>query len=63
MLPAIKTFTREAQESARYRERIGRVMDLTVQQVRVNAALGPVIQALPLVRRAPLARTAPACGT
>jgi ATP-binding cassette, subfamily B, bacterial len=44
MLPAIKTFTREAQESARYRDQIGRVMDLTVRQIRINAALGPAIQ-------------------
>ena len=44
MLPAIKTFTREALESARYREQIGRVLHLTSRQLRVQAALGPALQ-------------------
>jgi subfamily B ATP-binding cassette protein MsbA len=44
MLPAIKTFTREVQESARHNEQIGRVRRLTVQQLRAYAALGPAIQ-------------------
>jgi ATP-binding cassette, subfamily B, bacterial len=44
MLPAIKTFTREAQESERHRLQIGRILDLTAQQLRINAALGPALQ-------------------
>ena len=44
MLPAIKTFTREVQESARHNEQIGRVRQLTVQQLRAYTALGPAIQ-------------------
>lgn len=44
MLPAIKAFTREGLESARYREQIGRVMRLTSRQLRIQAALGPALQ-------------------
>ena len=44
MLPAIKTFTREPQESARYREQIGRVLHLSAKQRRIYAALGPLVQ-------------------
>ena len=44
MLPAIKTFTREAHESSRYREQVGRVLALTAQQIRIHAALSPAIQ-------------------
>jgi subfamily B ATP-binding cassette protein MsbA len=44
MLPAIKTFTREPQESSRYRRQIGRVVRLGAQQRRINAALGPAVQ-------------------
>ena len=44
MLPAIKTFTREPQESARYREQIGRILHLSAKQRRIYAALGPLIQ-------------------
>jgi subfamily B ATP-binding cassette protein MsbA len=44
MLPAIKTFTREAQESARYREQIGRIFRLNVRQRGIYAALEPLAQ-------------------
>jgi len=44
MLPAIKTFTREAQESARYRAQIDRILLLSAQQRRIYAALGPLVQ-------------------
>ena len=44
LLPAIKVFTRERQESARYREQIGRVLDLSAQQRRIYSAIGPLIQ-------------------
>jgi len=44
MLPAIKTFTREPQESARHRDQVGRVMRLSMQQLRIHAALGPAVQ-------------------
>ena len=44
MLPAIKTFTREPQESARHREQIDRIRDLTGRQLKIEAALGPAIQ-------------------
>jgi len=44
MLPAIKTFTREARESARHREQIDLVRRLTTQQLRIVAALGPGVQ-------------------
>ena len=44
MLPAIKTFTREEQESARHRRQIGRILNLTRQRLRIDAALGPAIQ-------------------
>jgi subfamily B ATP-binding cassette protein MsbA len=44
MLPAIKTFTREDAESKRHREQIGRVRNLTSQQLRIHAALGPAVQ-------------------
>ena len=43
MLPAIKTFTREPQESARYREQIGRILHLSAQQRRIYSALGPLV--------------------
>jgi subfamily B ATP-binding cassette protein MsbA len=46
MLPAIKTFTREAQESARYRGRIHRILHLSAEQRRIYAALGPTLQFL-----------------
>ena len=44
MLPAIKTFTREPQESARYRAQIDRILHLTRRQLRIQAALGPALQ-------------------
>jgi subfamily B ATP-binding cassette protein MsbA len=44
MLPAIKTFTREPQESTRYREQIGRIFRLNVRQRRLYAALQPAAQ-------------------
>jgi len=44
MLPAIKTFTREPQESARYREQIERIIDLTSRKLRIQTALGPTLE-------------------
>ena len=44
MLPAIKTFTREPQESARHREQIDLIRVLTGRQLKIEAALGPAIQ-------------------
>ena len=44
MLPAIKTFTREQQESTRYREQIDRIFRLSVKQRGVYAALEPLAQ-------------------
>jgi subfamily B ATP-binding cassette protein MsbA len=44
MLPAIKTFTREPQESARHRAQIDRIRVLTGRQLKIEAALGPGIQ-------------------
>jgi len=44
MLPAIKTFTREEQESARHRRQIDRIRTLTAKQLKIEAALGPAIQ-------------------
>ncbi len=44
MLPAIKTFTREPQESARHRRQVQRIRALTTQQLRISGALGPGIQ-------------------
>jgi subfamily B ATP-binding cassette protein MsbA len=44
MLPAIKTFTREEQESARHRRQVDRIRALTAQQLKIEAALGPAIQ-------------------
>ena len=41
MLPAIKTFTREPIESARYRARVDDVTRLTIKQQWVQSALGP----------------------
>ena len=46
MLPAIKTFTREAQESERYRQKIHRILHLSAEQRRIYAALGPLLQFL-----------------
>ncbi len=44
LLPAIKTFTRERHESARYRRQIDRILDLTQRQLRIHASLGPALQ-------------------
>ncbi|VVM08573.1 Lipid A export ATP-binding/permease protein MsbA [Methylacidimicrobium cyclopophantes] len=41
MLPAIKAFTREAEESRRYRAQIERVVRLSARERRFYAALGP----------------------
>lgn len=46
MLPAIKTYTREARESERYREKIQRILHLSAEQRRIYAALGPTLQFL-----------------
>lgn len=44
LLPAIKSFTREDQESKRHRQQVDRIRVLTSQQLRVQAALGPAVQ-------------------
>jgi len=44
MLPAIKTFTREPRESARYRAQIDLIYRLSVKQRRMYAALEPLAQ-------------------
>jgi len=46
MLPAIKSFTREAHESRRYAEQIGRVRKLATTQQRIYAGLEPTMQFL-----------------
>lgn len=46
MLPAIKTFTREPIESARYREKVGRVLSISARQRLIQTALGPATQFL-----------------
>ena len=46
MLPAIKTFTREPLESARYRRHIDRIVSLSYQEKFIYAALGPSVQFL-----------------
>lgn len=49
MLPAIKTFTREQQESTRYRAQIDRIFSLNVKQRRLYAALEPLAQLIAAV--------------
>jgi subfamily B ATP-binding cassette protein MsbA len=44
LLAAIKTFTREPQESARYRGQIDLILRLSAQQRRLVAAFGPLAQ-------------------
>jgi ATP-binding cassette, subfamily B, bacterial len=44
MLPAIKTFTREADESARYARQVELIRQLSVRQTRVYSALEPAVQ-------------------
>jgi ATP-binding cassette subfamily B protein len=46
MLPAIKTFTREPLESARFKNQIGEIVSLNDRQLHIYAALGPGIQFL-----------------
>ena len=46
MLPAIKTFTREPQESERYRRQISHILMLSAKQRAIYAALGPSVQLL-----------------
>jgi ATP-binding cassette subfamily B protein len=46
MLPAIKTFTREPLESARYRSKIDLLLNLGNQERLIYAALGPAVQFL-----------------
>jgi ATP-binding cassette subfamily B protein len=49
MLPAIKAFTYEAYASERYRSQIRRIIDLTMSQLCLRVALGPLIQCLTAV--------------
>jgi len=44
MLPAIKTFTREAEQSRRYRQQIHQVREHSITQHRIYAALEPAMQ-------------------
>lgn len=44
LLPAIKTFTREAHESARFRAQVDRILHLSMQQRLLLAAFGPLMQ-------------------
>ena len=44
LLPAIKTFTREQQESTRYRGQIGRILRLSKEQRAIYAGLEPLLQ-------------------
>jgi subfamily B ATP-binding cassette protein MsbA len=46
MLPAIKTFTREQQESRRYQGQVQRVLALGTRTRAIYAALGPAVQFL-----------------
>ena len=46
MLPAIKTFTREPLESARYSDQVGQVVRLSNTERRIYTALGPTVQFL-----------------
>ena len=43
MLPALKSFTREAEESARYRTHIDHAMQLALKENRIYAAMEPLI--------------------
>lgn len=40
-MPAIKTFTRDAIESKKYRQRVPEVVRLTLKQQWIESALGP----------------------
>ncbi len=44
LLPAIKSFTREAPASTRYAAAIDRARDIGLKEVRINAVMGPVVQ-------------------
>lgn len=44
MLPAIKTFTREALESTRYSRQVGEIRHLNIAQQRIFAGLEPAVQ-------------------
>ena len=44
ILPAIKTFTREAEASQRYSSQIYRAMRLSIMQQQIYAALAPIVQ-------------------
>ena len=44
MLPAIKTFTREPQESLRHRRQTDLIRKLAVQHLRIYAMLGPAVE-------------------
>jgi ATP-binding cassette subfamily B protein len=46
MLPAIKSFTRESQESARYQRQVQEILSLSKRQEAIYAALGPSVQFL-----------------
>jgi len=46
MLPAIKSFTRESQESTRYRSQVQEILSLSKRQGAIYAALGPSVQFL-----------------
>ena len=44
MLPAIKTFTRETQESLRHSKQVDLILRLNKRQLWIQSALGPVVQ-------------------
>ncbi|MEH6836220.1 MULTISPECIES: ABC transporter ATP-binding protein [Falsihalocynthiibacter] len=44
MLPAVKAFTRENAELNRYKAQIDQVLTINLQENRINAALGPIVQ-------------------
>ena len=46
MLPAIKTFTREPQESERYRRQINQILSLSARQRAIYSGRGPAVQLL-----------------
>lgn len=46
MLPAIKSFTRESHESARYRGQVQEILSLSKRQEAIYAAMGPSVQFL-----------------
>lgn len=46
LLPVIKAFGREGDESTRYADRSGRVFDLARRRLKVQSSLGPLVQFL-----------------